>query len=141
MRKVIYEIPKKMIGYHDLEINSMIDIWTNLIATVDQFKSTIHDIGIPYAKENNIKTWIVDTGTSQGVFKSEEKEYIDNVIAPKCEDIGIEYFFVILGTNALTNLSVKKVVQINAAQKGMQTLMVESMNEILQIQKEINLYK
>ena len=135
MRQEIYSIPGKMSGSHDLQINAIIDSWQNLLVSLDDFKKTIFDKGILYASQNGVQTWIVDTSNALGTFKPDIQEFIEGTVAPKCSDIGIKYFFVVLPKSAISRLSARKVANINANQEGMQTIEVGSVDEALTLLK------
>ncbi|MCV9385764.1 hypothetical protein [Reichenbachiella ulvae] len=138
-KKEIYSIAGKLKGHHDSDINGMIDTWENLLVSLDQFKTNIHDIGLEYAEKNHLTTWIVDTSNSTGVFKKEIQGFIESVVAPKCAEIGIKYFFVVLPQSAIAKLSTKNVAKINSGQEGMQTFEVASVDEALSMLQEVKL--
>ncbi len=139
MNKIeVYSIPGKMVGHHHEDINAMIDTWKNLLVSLGEFKANIHDIGLEYAEKHRVTTWIVDTSDSTGVFKIEIQQFIESTVAPKCAEIGIKHFFVVLPSSAVAKLSTKKVARINSNQKGMQTFEVTSVDEALDMLKEAN---
>jgi len=124
-----------MTGSFDSDLNAMIDNWSSLMVSLEDFKSTIYDIGVPFAESNKVTTWIVDTSKSEGVFKKDVQAFIESTVAPKCSEIGIKYFFVLLPQSAIAKLSAKNVARINSNQKEMQTFQVGSMDEALEMLK------
>ena len=137
MKQEIYQIPGKMSGSHDIQINAIIDSWQNLLVSLDEFKKTVYDQGISYAKQNKVETWIVDTSDALGTFKPDIQEFIESTVAPKCTEIGIKYFFVVLPKSAISKLSARKIAKINANQEGMQTIEVGSVNEALSLLQKV----
>lgn len=137
MKQEIYSIPGKMMGHHDLQINAIIDTWQNLLVSLEDFKKTVFDQGMPYAIENKLNTWVVDTSEAIGTFKPEIQAYIESTVAPKCAEIGIKYFFVVLPKSAISKLSARKIAKINANQEGMQTIEVGSVDEVMSLLKEV----
>lgn len=138
MRKEIYAVAGKMKGEHDSQIPAMIDTWESLLISVEDFKSTIVEIGVPYAKASGITTWIVDTSQAANVFKMEVQRYIEETVAPSFAAIGIKYFILILPNSAMGKLSAKKVAQTNGKQDGMQTIEVFSWEDALKAAKGIS---
>lgn len=136
MKTEVYSIPGKMVGHYDGANNAMIDSWSSLLVSLDEFKAAVYDVGIDFARKNKVTTWIVDNSTSNGVYKKEVQDFIGTTVAPKCAEIGIKYFFVILPQSAIAKLSAKNVAKINSNQKGMQTLQVASVEEALKMVKE-----
>lgn len=134
----VYAIPGHVTGHYDDRIDGMIDTWESLMVSLEDFKSTVFDIGIDFAIKNQVTTWIVDSSNGQGVYKKEVQEFVERILAPKCSSIGIKYFFVVLPQSALGKLSAKKVASINAEQLGMQTIEVSSVKEALNLLEEIN---
>ena len=120
-----------MNGAHDPEHRAMLDTWSSLLISREQFKSTILDVGVPFAVKNQVKYWIVDTSKAVNVFKKEVQAFIDSTVAPKFAEIGIVYFFIVLPQSAIAKLSARHVANINDGQEGMQTVQVGSVEEAL----------
>lgn len=133
MRQEVYSIPNKMVGYYDQEINGMIDTWHSLFVSLEEFKSTVFDIGIAFAQQNNVTTWIVDTSQGEDVFKTEVQDFVESTLAPKCAEIGIKYFFVVLPKSDISKASARDVARINASQHQMQTIQIESVEKAIQL--------
>lgn len=129
----MYSIPKKLIGEYDSDLNAMIDNWSSLLATLEEFKSTIYDQGIDFVVKNKATVWIVDTSQGKGAFKKEVQDFIQSHVAPKCAEAGIKYFFMILPQSAIAKLAAKRVVELSSNNEGMQTFQVGSMEEVMQM--------
>ncbi len=137
MKREIYSIPGRMVGHYDPEINGIIDTWSSLLVTLDQFRENIFDIGVlDFAPRHGVNTWIVDNSTAEGVYRKDVQSFIQTTVAPKCAEIGIRYFFVVLPQGAIAKLSARNVAKINANQEGMQTLEVASVQEAIDLLQE-----
>ena len=133
MRKTVYEVSGILKGEHDTTYGSMIDSWQSMLISADQFKDHIFEIGVPYAKANQVTAWIVDTSKAKGVFKKEVLELIDKEVAPAFAGIGIKHFITITPESALTKLTVNKIEQLNSAdQHGMHVFSLPSTDSALQ---------
>ena len=96
MKKELYRVHGKVVGHHHPDINAIIDTWSSQLITLEEYKSTIYDIGIvDYAPKNGVNTWIIDTSSGESVFKPEIQEFRERIVGPKLEEIGIKFFFVI----------------------------------------------
>lgn len=138
MKKEIYTIPGKLVGHHHPEIDAIIDTWTSLMITLDDYKSTIYNIGIlDFAPKNRVTTWVIDTSNAAGVFKPEIQEFRQNIVGPKCVEIGIRNFFIVQPQSAIGKLSTRKTTNIYAGQKAMQTFEVSSIDEVLTMLKKL----
>ncbi len=104
--------------------------------SVDDFRGSIYEIGVPFAVTNRITSWIVDTSTAEGLFKKDVQEFIDQTVAPRFAEIGIRYFFIVLPQSAIAKLSAKHVAKINDNQDGMQTIQVASVQEAIELIKK-----
>ena len=131
--KEIYKVDGFMTGKYDIAHSAILDTWSSLMISQEQFKSTIFDVGVAFAMANEIRYWIVDTSNAVGVFKKDVQAYIDSTVAPKFAEIGIIYFFIVLPQSAIAKLSAKHIAKINDDQKGMQTVQVGSVAEALSI--------
>lgn len=136
MNREIYKVEGFMNGVYDSIHRSILDTWSSLLITKDQFKSSIYDIGVDFAVKNGVKYWIVDTSNAVGVFKKDVQNFIDSTVAPKFAEIGIVYFFIVLPQSAISKLSAKHIAKINDDQDGMQTVQVRSVDEALQLIKK-----
>ena len=136
MKKVIYQVPDRVIGEYDAQNSTMIDTWSSLMISVDDFRGSIYEIGVPFAVTNKITSWIVDTSTAEGLFKKDVQEFIDQTVAPRFAEIGIRYFFIVLPQSAIAKLSAKHVAKINDNQDGMQTIQVASVQEAIELIKK-----
>ena len=136
MQTEIYQVAGFMQGLHDPRHQAILDTWSSLLITQEQFKKSIYDIGVKFAQTNGVKYWIVDTSKAVGVFKKEVQAFIDSTVAPKFAEIGIVYFFIVLPQSAIAKLSAKHIAKINDEQKGMQTVQVRSVEEALGIIRE-----
>lgn len=136
MQKELYHIPGKVIGHHHPEINSIIDTWDSLLISLDDWRSTIYEVGIvDYAPRNGVKAWIIDTSKSQGVFKPEVQEFREKVARPKLAENGVRHLFVVLPATALGKLSAKKTARLYGGQKSMKSHYVTSIQEAVNILK------
>lgn len=133
MKQEIYQLPGFVTGVYHSDINGIIDTWESMMVSLEDFKSSVYDIGMDFAQKNGVTTWIVDNSNSQGVYKKEVQTFIESTVAPTCARIGIRFFFVVLPQSALGKLSAKKVAKINGEQTSMQTIEVHSLQEALDL--------
>ncbi len=137
MKKEIYSIPGKMVGHHHPDINCIVDSWTSLFVTLDEWKSTVYDIGITdYAPRNGVTSWIIDTSKASGVFKPEIQEFRTNVARPKLEENGVTRLFVVLPASAIGKLSARKTAKLYDAKGILKAYDVMSIEEAFDIIKE-----
>ena len=129
----IYEVTGKVAGFFDSSNDAVIDSWTSLMISVEEFKKSIYEVGVPFAKSKQVTNWIVDTSTADGLFKTDVQKFIDQTVAPKFAEIGIRYFFIVLPASAIAKLSAKHVAKINNDQEGMQTIQVSSVEEAIRL--------
>jgi len=133
MPKEIYQVPSFVRGEYDPSHEVIIDTWSSLMISKPQFQASIFEVGVPFAVQNGVKYWVVDTSHAVGVFKKDVQAYIDNTVAPRFAEIGIIYFFIVLPQSAIAKLSAKHIAQINDSQDGMQTVQVRSVDEALEL--------
>ena len=92
MKTVIYSIPGHVTGTYDSNINGIIDTWESLLISMEDFKSTVYDIGIAFAKENNVTAWIVDTSQGQEVFSKEVQDFVELTLSSTCAKLELNSF-------------------------------------------------
>lgn len=139
MKKELYKIPGKVVGHHDPSINAIIDTWQSLFISLEEYKSTIYEIGIvDYAPKNGVTTWIIDTGHGRSVFRPEVQEFREEIARPKLEEVGIKYLFVVLPEKGIGKFSAGKTANIYGGQEKMKTFEVSSMAEVRSILMETN---
>ncbi|NQZ78478.1 MAG: hypothetical protein HRT61_20560 [Ekhidna sp.] len=120
-----------MTGVFDSSNGAMIDTWISLLISVEEFRKSIYEVGVPFAKNNFVTNWIVDTSSAEGLFRKDVQEFIDQEVAPTFAATGIKYFFIVLPPSAIAKLSAKNVAKINDDQEGMQTVQVASVQEAI----------
>ena len=124
------------IGHYHAEIHTIIDTRGSLLISLDDWQSTIYDIGIvDFAPKNGVKAWIIDTSKSQGVFKPEVQEFREQVARPKLAENGVKHLFVVLPATALGKLSAKKTARLYGGQSTMKSHHVASVAEAIDILK------
>jgi|GEM_PF-1024495 len=108
MKTLVHSIPGKLETYWLSDANSMLDIWTTYSITLAEFKETILERGIKYAKANKANAWIVDSSGAKGAFGQEIQEFIGTDVLPSFAKAGIKYFITILPKDsAVTKMTVK----------------------------------
>lgn len=133
--KTIYHVEGHVLGEYESTLNAMIDTWDSLLISKENFKKSIYEVGVPFAQRNKVTSWIVDTSNSEGLFKVEVQKFIDESVAPKFAEIGIQRFFIIPPKSAIAKLSATRVAEINNDQDGMQTITIESVNSAMNMIK------
>ena len=139
MKKELYNVPGKVVGHHHPDINAIIDTWTSMFISLEDWKSTIYDIGIlDYAPRNGVTTWIIDTSDARSVFPPEVQDFRNSTARLKLEENGIRYLFVVLPQEGIGKFSAGKTADIYNDKGGMRTFEVGSIQEALSILKEAN---
>ncbi len=137
MPKELYHVPGKVVGHYHPEINAVIDTWTSLFISLEDFKASIYDIGIAdFAPKNGVTTWIIDTSHGKSVFPPDVQEFRQNIASPKLEEVGVKFLFVVLPDKGIGKFSAGKTANIYSGQHGMQTFEVHSIEEAKNILKE-----
>ena len=131
MKKEIYSIPGKVVGHHDPVLKAIIDTWTSLFITLEQWKSTVYDIGITdYAPKNGVVAWIIDTSKARSSFPPDVQEFREKVAKAKLEDNGVKYLFVVVPEKGFGRLSAGRTADLyNDIQGGLQSFEVQTLDE------------
>lgn len=103
----VFEIPGKLQVFFDTDHHTIIDKWINYGVTLQQFEEAVIKKGLPYAKSNNGKAWIVDSSEAKGAFSQEIQDFIASTVFKKFSENGIKFFITITSQSAVTNLSIK----------------------------------
>lgn len=136
MVKELYNLPGKVVGHYHPEINTIIDTWTSMFISLEQWKSTVYDIGImDFAPKNGVIAWIIDTSNARSVFPPEVQEFRQKVAKPKLEENGVRYLFVVLPEKGIGKFSAGKTANIYEGQGSLQAFEVNSIEEALIILK------
>lgn len=139
MKKELYNVPGKVVGHHHPDIHAIIDTWSSLFISLDEWKSSVYDIGIvDYAPKNGVRTWIIDTSTARSVFPPDVQEFREKVAKPKLEENGVQYLFVVLPEVGIGKFSAGKTAQLYDSNGKMQAFEVTSVDEALDILRERN---
>ena len=134
MKRLIYEIPGKVTGHYYPESNTIIDSWTELNASFDDWKKTIYDIGIlDFAPKNGVTTWITDTSKASGVFNNEIQDFREGVSAAAMARSGIKLFFTVMSASAIATLSARKTSKAYSGHGSMDSIAVSSIEEAFEI--------
>ena len=129
---VVYEIPGKLKGIWNSEAKAMIDEWEDYYITLDEFSDTVLKKGVPYAKANSGRAWIVDSSKAKGVFSQEIQEFIGSDVFPAFAENGIKYFITILPKeNMITKMSVSSY-SAKAGPNGLNLLEVNSVQDAIE---------
>lgn len=142
MKTKIYEIPGKMVShYYPPEEKTIIDSWTELNASFEDWKKTIYEIGIlDFAPKNGVTTWITDTSRATGIFDNQIQDFRKDVSAAAMAKSGIKLFFTVLSSSALSTLSVRKTSKVYGGHGEMKSMAVSSLEEAFEIrEKELSL--
>ena len=134
MQTKIYEIPGKLISHYYPNEQTIIDTWTELNASFEDWKKTIYEIGIlEFAPKNGVKTWITDTSQATGVFSNEIQTFREEVSAAAMAKSGIKLFFTVTSDSAIATLSARKTSKVYSGHGEMQSLVVSSLQEAFDI--------
>lgn len=141
MKTKIYEIPGKMVSHYYPEEKIIIDSWTELNASFEDWKKTIYEIGIlDFAPKNGVTTWITDTSRATGIFDNQIQDFRKDVSAAAMAKSGIKLFFTVLSSSALSTLSVRKTSKVYGGHGEMKSMAVSSLDEAFEIrEKELSL--
>lgn len=133
----LYNVPGKVVGKYHLDINTIIDSWSSLNISFEDWKSNIYEIGIlDFAAKNEVTAWVTDTSNSEGVFRREIQEFRENVSAEAMAKSGVMYFFTVLQSSAIAKLSGRRVSKAYSGQGQMKSLAVESLEEAFELIKK-----
>lgn len=139
MKKELYNLPGKVVGHFHPEINTIVDTWTSMFVSLEQWKSTVYDIGITdFAPKNGVTAWIIDTSKARSVFPPEVQEFRQNVAKLKLEENGVEYLFVVLPEKGIGKFSAGKTANLYEGQGRLKAFEVKNIDEALLILKEAN---
>ncbi|MEM9326909.1 MAG: hypothetical protein AAGA85_14680 [Bacteroidota bacterium] len=135
MRRELYKIPGKVVGHHDPDLNVIIDTWTSLFVTLQQWQSTVYQIGIvDYAPKNGVTAWVIDTSHARSVFPPEVQEFRRTVAKPKLEQNGVKYLFVVTPPSGIGKFSAGKTAELYDDDKdGLKSYEVTSVEEALEM--------
>jgi len=133
----VYSIPGKLVGHHLLDSNTIVDSWTSLDVTFEEWKSTIYEMGIlKYVPKHKVTSWITDTSNSSGLFKPEIQDFRKATSAEAMAQAGIKMYFTVLPQSALGKLSVRRTSSAYSGHGEMQSISVASMLEAFDIIKK-----
>lgn len=134
MKEKIYEIPDKLVGYYYPETKTIVDHWTDIGASFEEWKSTIYDIGIMKSvQEKGALTWITDTSNAKGVFKPEIQKFREEVSGMAMAKSGIKLFITVTSASAIATLSAKKTLQAYSGNGEMKTASASNLEEAYEI--------
>ncbi|NQZ75989.1 MAG: hypothetical protein HRT61_07740 [Ekhidna sp.] len=134
MKTLIYEIPGKMQGHYDTDKKTIIDTWSILNASFEEWKSTIYDVGImDFVAKNGATTWITDTSNATGVFDKKIQQFREDVSAEAMAKSGIKMFFTVMSGSAIATLSARKTSKAYAGHGNMQSISVGSLEEAFEM--------
>lgn len=135
--KELYKVPGKVVGHHHPDINAIVDTWDSMAISLEEWKSTIFEIGImDYAPKHGVTTWVIDTRHSSGIFYPEVQEFREKVAAQKLVENGVRFLFVIQSRSVLGKSSGRKTTELYSKQNNLISFQVASIEEALDIVKE-----
>jgi hypothetical protein len=137
MKVELYNVPGFVVGHYHPDINTIIDTWDSMSISLEDWQSTIYEMGIlDFAPKNGVTAWITDTSTASGVFKPELQEFRASISAPQMAKGGIKCFFTVLPNSAIAKLSVRQTSKVYTGHGEMKSFTVDSMEEALKIREE-----
>ncbi len=137
MKREIYSIPGKLVTHYHSDTRTIIDTWTDMSVSLEEWKSTIYDIGIMnFAAQNGAKAWITDTSNAKGVFNRDIQEFRAKTSAAAMEKSGIKCFFTVLPQSAISKLAAYQTSKNYAGHGSMTSHTVNSLDEAFAIRKQ-----
>lgn len=137
MKELIYEIPGKMQGHYYPEEKTIVDTWTVLNATMEEWKETIHDVGVmDLASKKGVTTWITDTSNATGVFGKQIQQFRKDVSAEATAKNGVKLFLTVMPASPTSALSARKNVKAYEGYDQMRSVSVLSLKEALDIREK-----
>ena len=134
MKEKIYEIEGKFASYYYPETKTIVDIWEDLSASFEDWKSTIYDVGImKFAPQKGATTWITDTSNAKGVFDKRIQEFREEVSAAAMAKSGIKLFFTVTSSSAIATLSARKTSKAYSGHGDMKSITVSSVEEAFEV--------
>ncbi len=136
MKIKIYEIPGKLVSHYFPNENTIIDTWTSLYVSFDEWKRNIYDIGIlDISTKNRVDTWITDTSHSEGVFNQEIQSFRKEVSARALSGSGVKLFITVMGDSSLTTLSARSTSRSYGGQDNLDSYAVKTMEDAFKLRK------
>jgi hypothetical protein len=131
----IYEMPGTLLVEWNDEVKTMVDIWSNYLITVPQFREAVLKTGVAHAKAHGARAWVVDSSKAKGAFSPEIQKLIETEVFKAFAAAGIKYFITIKSASAVTNMSIKSY-SAHAGPCGLQMVEVPDMNKAIAWLKE-----
>ena len=103
----IHSIPGKLVVTWNDSVRAIVDTWTDYDVSLEEFKASVLEKGLSYAKTHNGQAWIVDSSGAEGNFTKDCQDFIASDIFPALAKNGIKYFITVKSKSALTNLTIK----------------------------------
>ncbi len=128
----IYEIKDKMVGEWNSEVKAMIDTWTDYFhVTLEQFRNSIFETGLNYAKSNGCIAWIVDSSNAKGVFAQDIQKFLSEEGFNLFKNNGIKYF-ISISSNAspITKMTVNRY-KSEASKSGLEQIELNSVSDAI----------
>ena len=128
----IYEIKDRMVGEWNAEGKAIIDTVENYFhLTLADFKETVFNKGIKFAKANGGIAWIVDNTNAKGVFSQDIQTFLKDEGFKMFKENGIEYFITInSNANPLTNMTAGRY-KVTAGKSGLQQVELHSVSDAI----------
>ncbi len=127
----VYEVEGKIRSEWNSEVRAIIDTWTTYMISLEEFKTSVLDNSLLFAKANNGQAWIVDSSQAKGLFSKEQLAFIDKAVFPAFHKAGIKYFITIKPTNSVfTEMTVKQYSALSGPH-GVQLVEVSNVDQAI----------
>ena len=130
----IYEMPGTLLVEWNDEVKTMVDIWSNYLITVPQFREAVLNGGCtcqgPWSSPGG------GFSKAKGAFSPEIQKLIETEVFKAFAAIGVKYFITIKSASAVTNMSIKSY-SAHAGPCGLQMVEVPDMNKAIAWLKDI----
>lgn len=128
----VYKIEGKMTGVWNSNARAMVDTWSDYYGVnLIDFKNTVFNRGLNFAKLNKGLAWIVDSSKAKGVFDQKIQKFLKNEGFDLFVKNGIKYFITINSkVNPITQLTVGRYKSL-AAQSGLQLIELNNVDDAI----------
>ncbi len=134
----VFELPNKLTVDWKKEVRAIIDTWTTYNISLDEMRRAVLIEGVNFAKERQVKAWIVDSSSAKSAFSQDIHRLIDTEIFPVFHSIGVKYFITINSKiSSITRLNVKQYSAV-AGPNGVQLIELNSVADAVKWLKSRN---